>query len=283
MQRKQNYKARRGFVTIAVNSESIDYLRLAYLQALSIKATQKNNLCAVIVDHATYLTIEQKHRDLFDYIIEAEETDIAGGFRYEWQVYWLTPFKETIKLEADVLLTRSIDHWWDSFALRDICLSHGTLNFRGNKISNRSQRKLFDDNHLPDLYNGLMYFGTGETAHAFFILAEQIFKNWEILQQEALQNCRDSTPTTDVVYALAASIIGDELCHIPTLDFINFVHMKAILQGWPGSMPWMEQVMTEVDGTMIRINNLNQYFPVHYHEKEFATARLIKHYESLRA
>jgi hypothetical protein len=83
-----------------------------------------------------------------------------------------------------------------------------------------------------------------------------------------------------VLYALAALMIGEETCTMPSMDFLNFVHMKPGFNGWSDLYSWMETVMNERDGDMIRINNLNQYHPVHYHAKEYATQELIKYYES---
>ena len=37
------HKEQQGFVTFAINSKDVDYLELAYLQCLNVKATQKNN------------------------------------------------------------------------------------------------------------------------------------------------------------------------------------------------------------------------------------------------
>ena len=50
MRRVDQYKAQQGFMTIAQNSADVDYLRLAYLQALSIKLTMPGSLYAVAVD-----------------------------------------------------------------------------------------------------------------------------------------------------------------------------------------------------------------------------------------
>ena len=52
-----NHKAQLGFLTVACNTEQTDYLQLAYLQALNIKRTQKNNQFAVIVDQNTLTQI----------------------------------------------------------------------------------------------------------------------------------------------------------------------------------------------------------------------------------
>ena len=104
-------------------------------------------------------------------------------------------------------------------------------------------------------------------SYDFFKTAKNIYANWNTIKQELIR-C-DQDPTTDVVYAITAKIIGIEKCLIPTLDFFNFVHMKPRIQGWSDDQPWTEHVNVEHDGTMIRINNLNQYYPVHYYEKDF--------------
>jgi hypothetical protein len=279
------HKQQQGYVTFAQNTADVDYLELAYLQALNIKATQKYNSYAVIVDAATREKIDARHHSVFDYIIDLphDYNDATSDWKLanEWQVFALTPFKETIKLESDLLFTRSIDHWWTAFRLRNVCLSTGCRDYHGNQSRVREYRKLFDDNRLPDVYNGLMYFRYSQEAHDFFALAQRIWQNWDVVKSQ-LKNCREDTPSTDVLYAVTAAMIGEEICTAPTLDFINFVHMKSAIQGWSGARPWQQLVVSEHDGDMIRINNLNQYHPVHYHDKTYATKELIKYYESRR-
>ena len=92
-----NHKEQLGFLTVACNTEQVDYLRLAYLQAVNIKKTQKNNQYAVIVDHNTLLQINDDHKQIFDYIIEAPKHDF-GPYGTEAFLFDLTPFKETIKV-----------------------------------------------------------------------------------------------------------------------------------------------------------------------------------------
>lgn len=266
----------RGYITFAINSTETDYLRLAYLQALNIKATQNVNNCSVIVDQETFKLVEDKHRAVFEHIIPTNKIEGNGPYANEWHVWWLTPYKETIKLESDLLFTRSIDHWWDAFRLRDVFLSHGCKTYQGTTGESRKYRQVFDDNQLPDVYNGLMYFRYSEKGKKFFECAQHIFENWGQVKSE-LKGCDDPYPTTDVVYALAAKIVED--CYIPSMDFVNFVHMKSGMQGWSDEQPWTDYCVHERNGDMIRINNLNQYSPVHYHEKSYATDELIEYYE----
>lgn len=280
MPRITPHQEQQGFFTIAQNTESVDYLRLAYVQAMSIKITMPGSKYAVAVDKHTLEQVTDAHRRVFDYVITIEE-DLAKSESWklsnEWQCFYLTPFKETIKLESDIVFTRSIAHWWHAFRLRNIVLSTGCRDFQGNLSTSREYRKLFDDNNLPDVYNGLMYFRYSQDAANFFRLAEQLFCNWGTVKNTLIK-CADEQPTTDVVYALAAKILGVESCTLP-LDWINFVHMKPAINSWT-STPWNNLVVSELDVPMLRINNVNQYYPVHYYEKSWVTDAIVEEYET---
>jgi hypothetical protein len=113
----------------------------------------------------------------------------------------------------------------------------------------------------------MYYFRYSQTAAEFFKIAKDIYTNWNVVKDQLIQ-C-DELPTTDVVFALTAKILGQEQCLIPTLDFFNFVHMKSRIQGWNDRQPWTDYVNIERDDNMLRINNINQYNPVHYYEKNF--------------
>lgn len=272
-----NHKAQLGFLTVACNTEQTDYLRLAYLQALNVKQTQKNNKFAVVVDKKTLTKVTDTHRKVFDYIIEAPEHTF-GPYGTEAFVFELTPFKETIKLESDLLFTRSIDHWIHAFRLRDMVLSTGCRNYQQKQAESRRYRKAFDDNNLPDVYNGLMYFRFTKTAREFFDTAKKIYNDWNIIVNE-LKNCRETVPSTDIVFALAARTIGEELCTLPSADFVNFVHMKPAINGFDEGLMFDEVFVTEFDHGMIRINNVNQYHTLHYYNKNFNISELIEFYE----
>jgi len=266
------HKAQQGYFTFAQNTSDVDYLHLAYLQALNIKVTQRHNQFAVAVDAATRAQINEDHLSVFDYIIDIthdfNSPDSNWRLANEWQVFWLTPFKETIKLESDVLFTRSIDHWWNAFRLRNVCLSTGCRNYQQELSTVRKYRQVFDDNHLPDVYNGLMYFRFSQEAMQFFTTARQIFDNWSEVKMH-LTGCDEETPSTDLLYALAAQIVVPETCAIPSLDFINFVHMKPGINGYTEDQTFSDVFNVEQDGNMIRINNINQYHPLHYYDKKW--------------
>jgi protein-tyrosine-phosphatase len=272
--------AQQGFLTIAQNTD-IDYLRLAYVQAMSVKGVMPGSKYAVLVDEATAKQVTNQHRKVFDYVITLPEDHAKldqWKLANEWQVFNLTPFKETIKLEADLLFTRSIEHWWTAFRLRDVVLSLGCRDYQSNISSCREYRKLFDDNNLPDTYNGLMYFRYSQTSYNFFNIARSVYEHWTFIRDSVLKNCRDEKPTTDLVYAIVANTLGVENCTLLKCDFINFTHMKSAINGWP-NRPWPELVISETDLPMVRINNVNQYHPLHYQEKSWITDEVVERYE----
>jgi hypothetical protein len=276
-------KQGRGFITFAQNTSSVDYLEMAYVQALNVKGLHSDAAYAVIVDAETAGKVTDKQRAVFDHVITLPFDNAKNSewkLANEYQVFALTPFKETIKLEADLLLTRSIEHWWPAFRLRDVFLSYGTKNYRQARSLSRANRKFFDDNELPDVYTGLMYFRYSKFANQFFSTAEKIFQDWDYLKTYVLKNCREDTPSTDVLYAITAKTLGVEQCTVPSMDFVNFVHLKNSINGWGNTdRSWKDMVMYEQDGDMIRVHNLNQYHPVHYHAKDFITTELLELYE----
>jgi hypothetical protein len=270
------HKEQQGFLTFARNSDTVDYLHLAYVQALNIKATQRIHSYAVVVDNKTNELITDEHRRVFDYVIVH---DSASPFAAEAHAFWLTPFKETIKLESDLLFTRSIDHWWTAFRLKDICLSTGCRDYKQNISTSRKYREIHDANQLPDVYTGLMYFRFSQAAALFFKTAKQLQEHWSTIST-ALKQCIETTPSTDVLFALAAQVVGEETCTMPSMNYINFVHMKPSINGFAELFDFQDTFVTEFDQGMIRINNINQYHPVHYYCKTFATKEMIDYYGS---
>ena len=46
-----------------------------------------------------------------------------GGFANDWQCFTASPYRQTIKLEADMICASPIDHWWTLFERRDVVIS----------------------------------------------------------------------------------------------------------------------------------------------------------------
>lgn len=189
-----------------------------------------------------------------------------GGQANDWQVFRASPYRQTIKLEADLWCAGPIDHWWTLFENRDVVISQGCRDFYDRPSDNRYYRKIFDDNALPDVYNAITYWRLSQTAREFFDLVRDIFGNWD--RYSTLLKFPDAIPTTDVVYAMAAVIMGPERVTMPAKLGPTIVHMKRRITGTQ-TEDWSRELIWERTYPGLRINTVAQHGLVHYHVKEW--------------
>jgi hypothetical protein len=274
----------RGFFTIAQGEQ---YQRLAYALALSLKISQKESgRLSIGVTADEIDKIPAKYRAVFDEVIEIPGPDAAKDSAWklenEWKVIEMTPYDETIKLDADMFFPEDISSWWEYFQHLDAYFVSKPVTYRGDVITSDYYRKTFTESGLPNAYTAFFYFKKNPKTHELFDLAKQIFENWEQFFYEYLApENRPTFVSTDVVFALASKLldyIGMHGIHVPT-----FVHMKTKLQGWPEKYEnedWTQLIPTYFNTScQLRIGNYLQNRPIHYHVKEFMTDRMIEKME----
>jgi hypothetical protein len=274
----KEYTGDRGFTARIGYSETVDYLELAYLQALSIKTTQKNyNQYAVLVDEKTNQKITDKHLSVFDCVVV-----VPGdwSFAKEWEVRNYSPWKRTIKVDVDLLFVSDITSWWHSFEQwkKQVVLTSTVETYRNEVIVGRWHRQLFDENLLPDIYTALYYFKDGVDSAEFFSLCESISNNWQWFAEEFLIKNSNPAPRDDEIFAIAAEIYGTERCTVPGAAYPRFVHFKEPLNEMPASKPWHDQIPVEFNPELW-IGHYPQRLPLHYCSKSFAKKETIEHYE----
>ena len=187
-----------------------------------------------------------------------------GGWANDWQMFAVSPYRQTIKLEADMIAAGPVDHWWTLFELRDVMISQGCRTYRDEPARSRFYRKCFDANNLPDVYNAITYWRLSHTAKEFFDLVRAIFENWAEFRK--LLKFAEDSASTDVVYAMAAQIMGPERVTLPAGLGPTMVHMKRHINGLH-SEDWTQELIWESDP--FRINTIAQWGFVHYHRKEW--------------
>jgi hypothetical protein len=250
--------AERGYLIPAIDTDSVDYLSCARRLAQSIRQWHPDANIAVI-------SIKQCSDPVFDHVIALPYGNL-GGYANDWQCFRASPYRQTIKLEADMIATSSIDQWWTLFERRDVVISQGCRDFYDHPGQSRVYRQIFDCNNLPDVYNAITYWRRSETARDFFDLVRNIFSNWD--RYKTLLRFPDDKATTDVVYAMAAVIMGVENVTLPVGLGPTIVHMKqhmirTITEDWTNELVW------ELDP--VRIMTVAQWGLVHYHIKDWAT------------
>jgi len=204
--------------------------------------------------------------DEFEYVHLLRDPNYDNPWANDWQVVKLTPFHETIKLEADMLITSDITHWWQQFRHRDLVISTGCRDWLDRPGTERRYRRVFDVNHLPDVYNAITYWRYSRLAQEFFDLVRNIFQNWS--QFRTLIQQPEDVPSTDLVYAMAAEIIGRDLVTMPWATYPRIVHMKQHTAGAQHGA-WDQEMVWEWQDGHLRVNTVAQWGAFHYHSKHW--------------
>lgn len=253
----------RGYLIPAVNTDNIDYIKCAIRLAESIRDWHPNAKVCLLTDKEIY-------HPVFDIIklLPYGDSDANSKWKLhnDWQCYAGSPFRQTIKLEADMIAASPIDHWWTLFEHKDLVISTGARDFYDQKTSCRTYRKIFDDNDLPDVYNAITYWRISDIAHTFFNMVKWVFNHWSGYKK--LLKFPDEMATTDVVYALVAQAIDLEEVTLPNGYGPTIVHLKKDINKLLGH-DWTKELIWEFTEPGLRINTMAQWGLVHYHIKEW--------------
>jgi len=246
-----------GYVITAWNSATVDYVNCARSLVQTLKHWHPDAKVCLVTDTDIV-------DPLFDYVRVIVRTNLDNPYADDWQVFRQSPFRETVKLEADMWITSSIDHWWNMFRKRDLVISTGCRDWQDRTSIARNYRKVFDANKLPDVYNAITYWRLSQTAKEFFDLTRNIFENWA--EYRKLLKFPEEVPSTDLVYAMAAQIIGPELVTLPFATYPKIVHMKRHHAGTQ-TEDWTKELVWEWDQGSLRVQTVAQTGAFHYYVK----------------
>ena len=87
-------------------------------------------------------------------------------------------------------------------------------------------------------------------------------------QGELLFYSMEDVPSTDLVYAMAANIIGADRCTMPFASYPQIVHMKRHHAG-SQTEAWLNEFVLEYNNYLARINTIAQWGALHYRVKEW--------------
>ena len=270
-----------GYLIFVAVHPDIDYLKLAYALALSIKNTQKpgyDKVALVINDKS--LVNELKSPWVFDRVIEWPEQKFWDGRSWMDQV---TPWEYTVCLDADMLFLRDYSHWIDYFVENtELYVTNRAFTFRGEVVTSDAYRKAFTKNNLPNLYSMWTFFKK-DSGKEFFELARQIFINPQEFKNLYLNNHIPKVIGTDEAFALSAKLLDIDSEIAYSLDFPRVVHLKPQVQNWP----WEADRVTDHAGFYInstgqlKIGNYQQTDIIHYVEKDIITDEVVSILEEI--
>jgi hypothetical protein len=253
----------KGFVILAENTKTVDYVSCAETLAHSIKKIMPD-------EKITLISTSLSNSPYFDSIVTLPHGDLSPDSEWklinDWQVYDASPYEYTIKLEADMYIPIDISYWWDVLVERELVISTHIRDFRNQLSTVKTYRRFITDNKLPDTYNAITYFKKSELAKRFFMIVRDVFEHWE--EYKALMKSDPKEiATTDWVYAIAAHIVGTENCTLPDFKQMSMIHMKRFVNSLV-TEDWTKELVIETHD-VLKINTIPQRYPFHYHVKSF--------------
>lgn len=272
-----------GYLIIVSTSKDHNYLQMAYALALSIKNTQKPGYdkIALITDDVDAVS-SLKSAWVFDHIIE-HKTKLGWDSR-SWMDQ-LSPFDNTVCLDADMLFTRDYSHWIDYFIENtDLYIANKSYTYRNELVTDDFYRRTFTKNQLPDLYSFYTFFKKdSELSKEFFTLGRYIIEYPSEFTSYFLESHRPKVVGTDESFALSSKIldITDQIAY--PLEFPRVVHMKPMIQNWPWPADaWSDHVGFYLNRKgQLKIGNYQQHDIVHYVEKDKINEEMINILEEI--
>jgi hypothetical protein len=272
-----------GYLLVVSKNESTDYLRMAYLLAMSIKHTQKPGFDKVALVTDDVESIKNLSSSwVFDHVIERDLEKNWDGRSWMDQ---LTPFEYTVCLDVDMLFFRDCSHWIEYFVENcELYISNKAYNYRGEIAEDDYYRKTFRENQLPNLYSFYTFFKKdSETVKEFFTLGRYIIKHPIEFSNQYLTRHKPKIVGTDEAFALSAKILGIDKEISYDLEFPKVLHMKPMVQGWP----WESNKVTDHVGFylnrkyQLKVGNFQQFDLVHYVEKDKADLEMVSILEKM--
>jgi hypothetical protein len=267
----------KGFVVLAQNNGTVDYIKQAYALALSIKSSQKEitNISLVTNDK-----VPKKYKSVFDKIIPIPWNDDAVETQWKienrWKLYHASPYYESIVLDVDMLLLEDISTWWEYCGNFNIRFCSKITNYKLENVVDTVHRKPFVANKLPNVYHALHYFKKSDEAANFYKVLEYVVNNWAFCYGQIAPNEYQNWLSMDLACAVAIELSGmQELIDINSP--LQFTHMKTPIQGWsvtPES--WQDMIAWHLTpaGKLVA-GNISQDKLFHYVEKNFITDNLL--------
>lgn len=272
----------KGIVVLAQNNEIDDYVKQAYLLALSLKISNPEIKISIITNNK----VPERYQDFFDNIIPVPWGDDAEvdswKIKNRWKIYHVSPYDETIVMDTDMLVLRDISHWWIFLSKYELFFTTKVYTYRNFLIQDDFYRKAFTENNLPNLYSGFHYFKKCTFSQEFYEMLEIVNKNWELFYKEHAPKSTPEHLSIDVSAAIVCKILDVE--HKITdkkSTYPSFVHLKSYIQSWQKPRDsWQKCVGVYFDSqNKVKIGNYLQNTILHYTENNFVTDEIIKIFE----
>lgn len=212
----------KGYLIFAHNNQEIDYAAIALVNALMIRRHSQVRDVAIVTDRPTIDALREKHGRVVDHAFQhiilrsAPETRQTRTFndgdkvkKLAWHngsrstAYDLSPYRETILLDADYLIQdNTLDHCWDNYD--DFLMNRTVQTLTGEAPAPQEVR--LEPYGIPLYWATCVFFRKGDTAKAMFEMVEHVRDNYDYYQH--LYRFPGGLFRNDYAFSIAAHLMG---------------------------------------------------------------------------
>lgn len=266
----------RGFLIFVQQNDKVDYLKQATACAMSIKKFNPTEKVCLVTD------IYTEKNEYFDVVKDIPGDDLSKNSSWKVEnrckLYDASPFKQTIVLDADMLVLENIDHWWQALQPYELYYTNKVKTYRNEDVNDSYYRKVFVQNDLPNVYCGMHYFIKSDSNKKFYDLIKDIVKNYKGFSEKYTKNYVQSWCSMDVVTAIAIKIMGITHQVFSKKKHLTFTHMKPKIQNWKSNTDsWLSYIDYNFNKDCeLMVGNYLQKGIFHYVENSFLTDEIIE-------
>lgn len=171
----------KGYLTLAIGP---DFAEMAVDMALSLRVYHKEPISCV-VDLPTKIYIDSNYSGVFENLLLLENSSKLGRTR-KFLAAKLSPYEETIFLDADIIILNHINQLWES--------KRGNITMIGEYVDEKKNRihHGFSSSFLMEKFNTTKYLKSNSGCFYFNKKSADFFnaciKNYKILNQEEFKN-----------------------------------------------------------------------------------------------
>ena len=198
-----------------------------------------------------------------------------------WQIYWATPYDETIVVDADMLFLNDYSYWWDYLSKFDLLFPDTIINYKQETIQHPQYDKVFIENDIRPAYEKMFYFKKSLLAQEFFTILEQVIKNfnkfsnikgWKNLLNHDWISYPPSHMATSYIFPICIKMLGIEDIIYDKNNIFKYIDMKlSCLNTKIDSSVWNNDLDYWGNYEEFYIENFKQYYPLHYRNAEIYT------------
>ncbi|MAI02959.1 MAG: hypothetical protein CMQ75_00310 [Gammaproteobacteria bacterium] len=248
----------RGYLIYAVDEP---YISKAQTLKKSIEH-HTNDDVTIISDNFPYEDITKKS--------EWHKNTFTSNLLNLWQLYWVTPYDETIVLDADMLFLNDYSYWWNYLSKFDLLFPNTIINYKQETIKHEQYDKILTEHGIRPAYEKMFYFKKGQVAQELFTILEQVLKNYRSISLEIFPNKRPTSLRTSHVFPACLKMLGIEDTIYDKNNVFKYIDMKVSCLNAPVKK-WDEDLYYWGDMTNFYVENFNQYYPLHYRNADLSS------------